>query len=288
MFQTACQQLFRQHTILPIEIAIRLESGEVRYGISAAILVNADGWILTAGHVLLDMKKVDDAMKEANLHHQQAEEIRIADNLTPKVKRQRLKALGKLKPTTPLNQAVRIGRQTTKGWDGKIFNPADVGILKVNDFTIPDGYDPPCFRTEPLDIGEMVCRAGYPFYQAAVTWDEKANRFVSREESVPLFVNEGIVSRFMKFELQSVEDSIEHTKFIETSSPGLRGQSGGPLIDKDGKICGMQSHTAHYPLDFSPKKGDQTEHQFLNVGRAVHVDTIRWYLDQLNISYRTE
>jgi hypothetical protein len=32
-------------------------------------------------------------------------------------------------------------------------------------------------------------------------------------------------------------------KFIETSTPGLRGQSGGPLFDAKGEIWGIQSRT---------------------------------------------
>jgi S1-C subfamily serine protease len=64
-------------------------------------------------------------------------------------------------------------------------------------------------------------------------------------------------------------------KFIETSTPGLRGQSGGPLFDVKGEIWGIQSRTVHLELGFSPKKKDGpreiVEHQFMNVGLAAHV-----------------
>jgi hypothetical protein len=42
-------------------------------------------------------------------------------------------------------------------------------------------------------------------------------------------------------------------KWIETSSPGLKGQSGGPLLDERGTIWGVQSNTFSYNLGFSPQ-----------------------------------
>ena len=65
---------------------------------------------------------------------------------------------------------------------------------------------------------------------------------------------------------------------LETSSPGLRGQSGGPIFDTDGRVWALQSRTTHLPLGFSPEvevNGKEvTEHQFLNVGWGVHSETI--------------
>jgi hypothetical protein len=67
-------------------------------------------------------------------------------------------------------------------------------------------------------------------------------------------------------------------KFIETSTPGLRGQSGGPLFDVDGKVWGIQSRTNHYDLGFAPtvKEGGRSlmEHQFLNTSWSADIDEI--------------
>jgi S1-C subfamily serine protease len=78
--------------------------------------------------------------------------------------------------------------------------------------------------------------------------------------------------------------------WLETSAPGLKGQSGGPLIDSKGSIWGIQSNTYSYPLGFSPKVKYQgiehVEHQFLNVGRAVHAETVLGLLKQSNINHQ--
>ncbi len=76
---------------------------------------------------------------------------------------------------------------------------------------------------------------------------------------------------------------------METSTPGLKGQSGGPIFDKDGNIWAVQSATNSLPLDFSPKVKhngrEVTENQFLNVGIGTHVETVCKTLDHLSISY---
>ena len=65
--------------------------------------------------------------------------------------------------------------------------------------------------------------------------------------------------------------------WIETSSPDLKGQSGGPLFDENGLICGIQVNTYLYLLDFYGIGSNQS----LNVGRAVRSDTIIAFLMNL-------
>jgi len=78
------------------------------------------------------------------------------------------------------------------------------------------------------------------------------------------------------------------------STPGLRGQSGGPLFDKDGKIYGMQFATSHLHLGFDVqdkeimnncKKTKVSNYPFLHVGICVHVDKIKAFLLQHNIAF---
>ncbi len=79
-------------------------------------------------------------------------------------------------------------------------------------------------------------------------------------------------------------------KYIETSTPGLKGQSGGPTIDVNGVVWAIQAKTLHLPLGFDPqvpgKKG-QTEHQFLNVGLGIHPETLLSFFRNQKIQYET-
>ena len=58
--------------------------------------------------------------------------------------------------------------------------------------------------------------------------------------------------------------------YVETSTPGLKGQSGGPIFDTNGHIYAMQVQPNHIPLGFHPISeydGKSIEkNQFLNVG----------------------
>jgi hypothetical protein len=81
---------------------------------------------------------------------------------------------------------------------------------------------------------------------------------------------------------------------IEMSTPGLRGQSGGPLFDVNGTVYGMQFATNHLHLGFDLKdkeifqegrKNKVSNYPFLHTGICVHVDKIKEFLCQHNISF---
>ena len=99
---------------------------------------------------------------------------------------------------------------------------------------------------------------------------------------------EGIVTRLL---LEGRHDSGYNIGFIECSNPGLRGQSGGPVVDVDGTIWGIQSQTKHLELGFAPPvkntKGSPVEHQFLNVGWSVHAETLIGFLNDSGVAHAT-
>jgi hypothetical protein len=73
------------------------------------------------------------------------------------------------------------------------------------------------------------------------------------------------------------------------STPGLRGQSGGPVFDTDGVVWGIQVQTNHLALGFQPELMDHgkkvAEHQFLNVGLAAYVPEIIALLKNHNVKH---
>ncbi len=106
-------------------------------------------------------------------------------------------------------------------------------------------------------------------------------------ENSPRFPMNGMVTRFL------ADD--ENQKYgVELSTPGLRGQSGGPLFDDVGIICGMQSRTKHLHLGFDIegkeiqingkiKKVD--DYSFIHLGECIHVDIIKSFLNTHNVSF---
>jgi hypothetical protein len=81
---------------------------------------------------------------------------------------------------------------------------------------------------------------------------------------------------------------------IELSTPGLKGQSGGPLFNEQGLICGMQSMTNHLHLGFDMKNAEHkiggktikvTNQPFLHVGHCIHADVIKEFLTANSIRF---
>ena len=250
MFQETCKSLL--NTVLPIVVAWRTRNGKVNWSIGAGAVVNDEGYLVTAGHILqqiaeLDKQVTGTSAKNAKKH---------------------------LQVTHYCSVFGMTGARLTKVFvDANI----DLGIAKLEGYVPRPDCTFPRFRKRDIEQGEFLCRAGYPFVEdVKPLWDNQKGFQFTNLFPVPLFVNEALVSRF------ALRGS--SGKWIETSSPGLRGQSGGPLADADGLICGIQVNTAHYPLGFTGKGRNQV----LNVGRAVHTENIRNNLDVHNIQYLTE
>ena len=101
-------------------------------------------------------------------------------------------------------------------------------------------------NVQAIKQGKSVCRIGFPFpefsnfqynYQADdIEWTKEGN------PNSPSFPIDGIITRLI-----AQQGKIAG---IEISTPGLRGQSGGPLFDANGIIYGMQSATRHLHLGF--------------------------------------
>ena len=81
--------------------------------------------------------------------------------------------------------------------------------------------------------------------------------------------------------------------FIETTSPGLRGQSGGPIFDKEGVVWAVQSKTLSMPLGFNSEyesegRKRQAPEQFIHVGLGTHIQHIRELLQSKNVAFEEQ
>ncbi len=157
-------------------------------------------------------------------------------------------------------------------------------------------YDPAFIKNYPvfkepvhLQHGTSLCKLGFPFYDVKAGYDKEKNSFSFGPSvfPIPRFPLEGMFTRDIAAGKSA--DGLYDIKFLETSSPGLRGQSGGPIFDTKGRIWAIQSQTRHLPLGFSPKiksgNKEVEENQFLNVAWGAHVETILKFLDQHSIKY---
>lgn len=283
MFKDACD-LARQFT-RPVVISTRLNDGKCSSGIGSFVVINRDGWALTAWHIVEEAEKASAAATTFAGLEAQRTAIRDNANLTHNERTRQLRTIRRATPTDITNAS------TWWSWDGVtvadiIGIPAvDLALFRIVNFNPAWIATYPIFKrpNQTTDaVGRSLCRIGFPFHSITPTFDAARRGFVLPPGSIPIpfFPNDGIFTRTVEFvpdpPLQPAPPF--RLRFIETSTPGLRGQSGGPLFDAAGCIWGIQSRTMHLPLGFSPEvpggRAGEKEHQFLNVGWSVHVETI--------------
>jgi len=141
----------------------------------------------------------------------------------------------------------------------------DLSILVFEEFTQPAYQSFARFKKngDELQPGKFLCRLGYPFPEFSnFRYDAELDDIEWTAEGKvdsPIFPMEGMITRH-------VGDQ-ERIMGLELSTPGLRGQSGGPVFDSEGTICGMQMNTTHLHLGF-----DMKDHVYINNGKAIHVN----------------
>ncbi|WP_234736868.1 S1 family peptidase [Tellurirhabdus bombi] len=142
--------------------------------------------------------------------------------------------------------------------------------------------------------GKSLCRLGYPFpefknHQYNKEKDEIEWNTEGRSNT-PYFPVDGIVTR-LRTDNNGVLSS------VEMSTPGLPGQSGGPLFDTNGTVYGLQSATRHLHLKLdvvdeeviiNGRKTIVSNYPFLNVGECIHVDVIKQFLREKGIKFYEE
>jgi hypothetical protein len=227
----------------------------------------------------------------------QIEAIQNDTSLGPNEKRRRISAIPKMRN----NEISRISAfwainlprspavKTFHAWP-----PVDLAIGKLEPFdpTWVSNYPKLKDPTQGFQPGVSLCRLGYPFHDIAPTWDASTGGFGLPPGAFPIprFPIEGMMTRLVNVEVQNITAPPPFPmSMFEMSTPGLKGQSGGPAVDVNGAVWGIQSHTAHYPLGFNPPVPNtgnkRTEYQFLNVGRCAHAASLIGLLQTQGIKF---
>jgi hypothetical protein len=289
MFRLATA-LAREFTF-PVVVSARRWDASVRSGPGAFIVLNADGWILTVAHLFdlarqheVDRPQVERARKE----------IAGVESDTTLQPRRRTRELERLRARADRAWVTNI----SYWWSSDAVRLVDLSVIPEVDLAVGrlDPYPPdfassfPVFKNPGIEFhqGTSLCRLGFPFLQVDSSFDEARNAFALSSYQLPFFPVDGIFTRELDY--GRTKDGAHPILYMETTSPGLRGQSGGPIYDVQGRIWGLQSRTQHIPLGFDPKitvnGREMVEHQFMNLGQGVHPETIISVLTSLGVAHQ--
>jgi hypothetical protein len=290
MFASACKNA--KEFTFPIIISSRQFDGKCSTGIGTYIIINEEGWIVTAWHIVESIKQLIESNNSYNSSVSIRAQIESDDSLK---KHEKMRELNKHKisPTAITNFSIFYGDPTLSVSNFSGIPEIDLAIGKLSNFnpTMVKVY--PCFKDpiQGMEPGTSLCKLGFPFHEIKPTFDINSSAFNLPDGSlpVPLFPIEGIFTRNILISPIGVRQY--ELKYIETSSPGLRGQSGGPTFDVHGNIWAIQSSTRHLPLGFggannmTTKQKDILENQYLHVGWGVHSESIINFLKENNIKF---
>lgn len=251
----------------PVITSVRFSDNAVHSSLGAFVILNQEGWIMTAAHILKSFADYQNHKKENK-------------ELKKNVEKQR----------RIINHSFWWGQDNLKIDKIHVNFEIDLAIGRLNSLpeNTPKDY-PKIINPHHMKPGTSLCKLGYPFYHIKTSWNSKTLSFEIDPKlfPIPRYPLEGMYTRNVL--MGKSKDPKYQRKFIETSTPGLRGQSGGPIFDADGRIWAIQSQTMSLPLGFSPKlkKGNKetTEHQFINVGLGVHAEILIQFLKEYGVKF---
>jgi hypothetical protein len=280
----------------PIHTITRTYGGKkIEPGAATLFFVNDEGYAVTCKHV------IDMLMNSEKLSATYANFRAERDKLPRDAKFKRM--LTGLEQKYKLTGDSEIQAKITfvdcvdsmSGFTWFVHPQLDVAILKFNDYKALRYAGHAVFKKNTAEIkqGAFLCRLGFPFPEFTnYTYNETIDDIGWTEEGItisPRFPTEGMLTRFLA----------ENDKAygIEMSTPGLRGQSGGPLFDKNGIVYGMQFSTKHLHLGFDIDEKEYainnhtkkiSDYPFMHLGQCIHADVIKEFLSANHIRFYEE
>ena len=279
----------------PVKIITRnYKEPAVVPGLATLFFVNDDGCAVTCKHVAQQIIQAQEI-------NRQYAEFRAACARVPEDKGRaaaikKLELVHKMKAGAPAQMKVQFdgGVSNFTSFDINMHPDLDLAVIRFKGFekTLYKGHAVFVRDDKSVRPGDMLCRLGFPFpefsdfrYDAqtdSIEWDASAG-----SSNTPRFPIEGMFTRHLAGKDGKVFG-------IEMSTPGLRGQSGGPLFTKDGLVCGMQSATKHLHLGFDMvgekmmlrgKEQTINNQPFLHVGHCISAEKIKDFLSRQGVEF---
>ncbi|MEO5570864.1 MAG: trypsin-like peptidase domain-containing protein [Bacteroidia bacterium] len=280
----------------PLHTIVRNYGGVISPGTSTFFFVNEDGVAITCKHVLNLIKQSDVINNHFNLFKAELAKLPKDNKHEEYLLGLELKYKLKKEVTVQVKNNFVNCIDTMTGMTYHSHPTLDLAIIIFKGFKNKLYSSYATFVTNPDKIkqGKYLCRLGFPFPEFNNFQHNKVTDEIewtnTGVQSSPRFPIDGIITRF-------VGDGKGQISAIELSTPGLKGQSGGPLFDTEGLVYGMQYATNHLHLGFDIKdrevisnweKTTISNFPFLHVGHCIHVDRIKEFLTLHNIKFYQE
>lgn len=279
-------QIATQFTAL-IVCAFHRNDGACGSMLGTIVYLNDEGWALTAWHIVRDIVAIERQVMATKSRVTQEATIRADATIPDGERRAKLKALGKPRKEDADAWFVLPGQPGALPSQYLALEAIDLAVLKIDnlDFKQIGRFATIKDPTRGFGNGTSLCKLGFPFHVSVPTYDSGMGQFNFPPKAfpIPFFPIEGILTRFIDVGMGNGYP----LHLLETSSPGLKGQSGGPILDREGSVWAIQSYTVLHDMGFDPPGPDKKPvRQFLSTGVGIHADTIVGFLNEKGIKYQ--
>jgi hypothetical protein len=171
----------------PLIVSHRFFDKTVESGVGSFIILNSDGWLMTAAHNLEASFVFQQHQKEYNEYQEKVIKI----NSNTQIKDSQRKNLAKaIKPNQKwlTHFVILFGTAgEIKIEEYHIHGDHDIAFLRVNKEAVKGLTEFPKIK-DPSNIkhGTHLCKLGFPFYPINATFDETTNGFVFPENVFPI------------------------------------------------------------------------------------------------------
>lgn len=264
-------------------------SQKVDRGAATLFFVNQDGWALTCKHVAQWITQADAINKTYSSFQLQSQGMNTGQ------RKALAKKMGLDESSTAEMRVTFVDCVDQISLIHFNLHPEyDLALLKFDGFQKIHYSGQPIFLNDHQQVqpGQQLCRLGFPFpefsnFQLNLAKDQLEWTSTGQPRS-PRFPIDGMLTRFLGDQNGKIHG-------IELSTPGLRGQSGGPLFDVSGRIVGMQSRTKHLHLGFDIEDKEVVAHgkvkkvndyAFIHLGECVHISVIKDFMTQYGVAFQ--
>ena len=176
----------------PVALSQCRVDGKVECSLGAFVIVNAEGWVLTASHLVAPHEALRDEVVRVRAAEADAAAIDQDPTITAKEKARRKRKL-RPAPDAVKDYSYWWGQDGVSLSEAARVEAADIAVVKLNGLDMSGVPSFPRFKDPATTMkpGRSLCRLGYPFHVIDAVYDEqatpKAFRFPAGAVPPPLF-----------------------------------------------------------------------------------------------------